>query len=152
MNNKVLTKSGFIKAQDKLKKLNEERKRLVAELDGARDDGDWSENSALESLTNQVQVLENQIIETEQLLESAKVVSPSTNGQGIGLGSKVRLRANGSEKALEIVSDGQADPLKGQISPSSPLAQSLIGKKAGEQVAVSTPSGKVIYNILSIGN
>ncbi len=149
---KVLTKIGFEKAQSKLESLQKERKRLITELDGARNDGDWAENSALDSLKNQLQVLENQLVELEELVANAKVVSTANNGGGVGLGSKVALRINSSQKELEIVSDGQADPLKGQISYGSPLAQALLGKKQGEEVEVETPGGVANYCILTIIN
>jgi len=149
---KVLTKIGFEKAKSKLQSLQEERKRLIIELDGARSDGDWAENSALDSLKNQLQVLENQLIEVEQLVANAKVVDTANNGNGVGIGSKVALKINSGEKEIEIVSDGQADPLKGQISHGSPLAQALLGRKKGEEVKVETPGGVVNYCILSITN
>ncbi len=149
---KVLSKIGFEKAQAKLKSLQKERKRLIIELDGARSDGDWAENSALDSLKNQLQVLENQLIELEDLVASAKVVDTTSNGSGVGLGSKIELKISSGKKQLEIVSDGQADPLKGQISHSSPLAQALLGREKGEEVKVETPGGVVNYCILSITN
>lgn len=149
---KVLTKIGFEKAQSKLVSLRKERKRLIAELDGARNDGDWAENSALDSLTNQLQVLENQLVELEELVNSAQVINTANNGGAVGLGSKVVLKINSGKKEIEIVSDGQADPLRGQISYGSPLAQALLGRKKGEEVVVEAPSGKVSYSILSITN
>jgi len=150
--NKILTKTGLERVQKKLADLRKERSRLIIELEGARDQGDWTDNSALDSLKDQLALLENQLLELESFVDNAQVVECNNNKGVVGLGSKVKVAFNSSTKELEIVSDGQANPVKGEISYSSPLAQALLGKKRGQKVMVETPKGKVIYQILSIGD
>ena len=77
--------------------------------------------------------LENQLLELEEIMNNAQVVECNNNKDVVGLGSRVKVAFNSSTKELEIVSDGQANPLKGEISYSSPLAQALLGKKKGAE-------------------
>lgn len=60
--------------------------------------------------------------------ELAPVPAPGT----IGIGSRVTIRLNGAERTLEIVGGDEADPAAGRIGFQAPLAQALIGGKAGE--------------------
>jgi len=51
---------------------------------------------------------------------------------------------------LHIVSSYEANPRVGKISCSSPLGQSLLGKKVGDEVLAQTPLGKVNFEIVSV--
>ncbi len=44
----------------------------------------------------------------------------------------------------------EAAPLEGRISNESPGGRSLLGKKKGERVTVSSPAGDSIYKIVGI--
>jgi transcription elongation factor GreA len=44
----------------------------------------------------------------------------------------------------------EADPGAGRISHESPVGKALLGRKAGEQVLVTTPGGVKAYTILGI--
>jgi len=153
MKKNILTPAGLERLKKKLAALLEKRKRLVVELEEARQMGDLAENTAYHELKNQLMILENQIEELETIVVNAQVVtSDKKEKDAVVLGSKVTLAVNGSTRKLEVVGDGEADPLKGQISYSSPLAQALLGKKKGEKVKVATPSGQTVYEILAIEN
>jgi len=150
---KVLTKTGYEKLTKKLTSFLEKRKRLIVELEETRAMGDLAENSAYHSLRNRLVILDDQIDEIKIMLASAQVVSGNNgNKKTVGLGSKVKVSFNGSVKELEIVGDGEADPLKGKVSFGSPIAKALVGKKKGGEVKITTPGGGVVYRILSIGN
>ena len=45
----------------------------------------------------------------------------------------------------QIVGQTEADAKSGRISYSSPLGRALIGKKVGEEVEVTVPSGDKFY-------
>jgi transcription elongation factor GreA len=47
----------------------------------------------------------------------------------------------------QIVGPYQADAKGGRISYTSPLGRALIGRKAGDEVEVITPSGEKYYEI-----
>ena len=45
----------------------------------------------------------------------------------------------------QIVGQTEADAKSGRISYNSPLARALIGKKVGEEIEVTVPSGDKFY-------
>lgn len=57
---------------------------------------------------------------------------PEPPGDVVAFGTKVTFRMNGTERSLQIVGDDEADPAKGLIAFSAPLARALIGAEAGE--------------------
>lgn len=148
---KVLTENGFKKIQKKLTDLMRNRKRLVLELEEARKQGDLAENSAYHELKNQLVLLEAQVGELQEMIDNAKIVSFEDGVTGVvSLGSKVTVSYSGATKVFMIVGDGEADPMKGLISHSSPITQALLDKKAGEKADVKTPGGTITYRIESI--
>jgi len=149
MNNNVLTSVGKVNLEKKLNKLNRDRSIIVKKLDEARRMGDLAENSAYHELKNQVQILDSQIEDLQNTLDSA-VVTDSVNKEGIWIGSKIKLRQEEKEKEIELVGSGEADPLQGKISFNSPLGQALVYKKKGEKVVVKTPNGEIEYTILDV--
>jgi len=121
----------------------------VGEMEAARQEGDLSENSAYHQLREDVAVVTTQLAEVEEKLMGAEVVEKVTNGT-IDIGSKVRVQINGLVKNLEIVGDGEADPMTGKTSYQSPLGACLIGKKKGETIEIEAPAGKIQYLVLEI--
>ena len=49
-----------------------------------------------------------------------------------------------------IVPESEADLKAGKMSVSTPIAQGLLGKKVGDVVNVTVPSGEVGFEILEI--
>ena len=56
------------------------------------------------------------------------------HGEVVEFGTRVRFRLNGKEQQLTLVGDDEADPAKGLISFSAPLARAMMGAEAGEFV------------------
>ncbi len=68
---------------------------------------------------------------------SAQLVPPTPNtGRATFGGIATIVRADGRVQTFRIVGDDEADPAKGSISYSSPLAASLLGREAGDVVIV----------------
>lgn len=151
MNNKkiILSKQGYKNLKQKLENLKEERDRLIEEMEEARQEGDLSENSAYHSLRESVTIIRNQIGDLEQKLANAEIRDKENNGR-VGFGSHVIVKINGDRKEIEIVGNGEADPLKGKISYQSPIGQGLIDKKEGQSVKIETPAGEKEYKVLEI--
>jgi transcription elongation factor GreA len=68
----------------------------------------------------------------------------------VALGSKVHVELEEGEQEYVIVGSTEANPDKGFISDQSPIGKALIGKKAGDEVAVEVPSGTIVYRIKHI--
>ncbi|WP_168454517.1 GreA/GreB family elongation factor [Sphingopyxis microcysteis] len=64
---------------------------------------------------------------------TAEVQTPPADGS-VGIGSRVAYRLNGTEKTITIVGGDEADPARGHIAFSAPLARALMGAEVGESV------------------
>jgi transcription elongation factor GreA len=69
-----------------------------------------------------------------------------------GYGSTVRLRdrATGEEERHLLMAGDFIDLERGQLPLSSPLGAALLGRRAGDRVAVVTPGGERRYEILEL--
>lgn len=68
----------------------------------------------------------------------------------VGLTVKVQDMKTKEEEEFTIVGSTEADPFEGRISNESLVGQALLGKKAGEEVAVEVPDGIINYKIIEI--
>ena len=61
----------------------------------------------------------------------------------VSLGSKVDFidKADGELATYEIVGTTEADVELGRISNESPIGNALLGRKAGDEISVTIPSG-----------
>ena len=64
---------------------------------------------------------------------TADVQPPPADGS-VGIGSRVEYRLNKAEKTIIIVGGDEADPARGHIAFSAPLARALMGAESGESV------------------
>ena len=70
----------------------------------------------------------------------------------VGLGTRVTVMERGGDtpETYRIVGSVEADPMNGRISNESPMGKALLGHRAGDEVAVSTPGGILHFQIVSI--
>ena len=135
-----------------LKTLREERPRVVDAIEEARAHGDLSENAEYHAAKERQGQIEAQIAELEDKVSRAQIIDPTTlSGDRIVFGATVTL-LDDDEKPVtyQIVGQTEADAKKGQISYSSPLARALIGKKKGDEIEVTVPSGDRFYLVEKI--
>lgn len=64
---------------------------------------------------------------------TADVQMPPAPGT-VGIGARVRFTLNGAERVLTIVGHDEADPARGTIAFSAPIARAMMGAEAGESV------------------
>lgn len=68
-------------------------------------------------------------------LQSAELVTPPGDTNEVRFGSTVTVRrSDGTERTWRIVGEDEADPARGTLSHASPVAQALLGGRAGEVV------------------
>lgn len=152
MTNQVqITKQGLNSLKSELSNLvDEKRPKVVDRLANARSQGDLSENSDYHNAKDELEFLDGRISELEEVLKNAVVVSGKGNGDGVALGTKVKVKSNGQENTFSIVGEWEADPKERKISHTSPLGQALLGKGKGDKVEVEAPAGKIVYEILEV--
>lgn len=152
-NNLKLTKQGLDVLTTELGELRDvKRPKLVERLAYARSQGDLSENADYQSAKEELEFLDGRIDELEEVVKTATVVSGNGKAEngGIGVGTKVTVKVNGTKAVFDIVGEWEADPVNKKVSHDSPLGAALVGKKVGEKVEVEAPAGKLQYEILAI--
>ena len=134
--------------------VNEERPRVLRNLDAARSDGDLRENSAYDDAKNEQGMIEARVRELERVVQAAETIEEGTHsdGAGIVIGSRVELESLGTGRRLRflVVSPEETDPRNGKLSHLSPVGKSVMGRKAGETVEVATPRGTTQYQIVLV--
>ncbi len=66
------------------------------------------------------------------------------------MGSKVKVKFNGSEMEFQIVGSNEASPSEMKISNESPMGKGFMGRKKDDVVEVETPGGRMKYKILDV--
>jgi transcription elongation factor GreA len=149
-----LTEEGLKKLQDELNYLKTVQRPLISkQIAEARDKGDLSENAEYDAAKDAQGLLELKISKMEELLSSARVVDESKiDISKVSILSKVKIRnlANKQEVTYTLVAENEADLKSGKISVTSPIGKGLLGKKKGEKAEITVPSGKLIFEIVSI--
>ena len=147
-----ITAEGLAELKAELEHLETTRRKEISErIKIARDFGDLKENSEYHDAKNEQAFLETKIAKLRERLTSAVVVE-TAGGAHAHFGSTVTVRDEESGKELEykLVGATEASLAEGKLSVESPVAQSIIGKMAGENVAVPTPRGSRSYTLLNV--
>ena len=138
---------GYEKLTADLKVLREERPRVVDAIEEARAHGDLSENAEYHAAKERQGQIEASIADLEDRISRAQIIDPaSLSGDRIVFGATVTL-LDDDDKPIryQIVGQTEADAKQGRISYNSPLARALIGKKVGDEIEVTVPSGDRFY-------
>ena len=140
---------GHAMLSDELKRLRLERPAIVEAIEEARAHGDLSENAEYHAAKERQGQVEAMIADLEDRLSRALVIDPTTlSGDKVVFGATVTLTDEDDKTVrYQLVGQTEADARVGRISYNSPLGRALIGRQAGEEVEVTTPSGDRSYAI-----
>ncbi len=156
MNDKeiILTRDGLKKLEDELDELKTVHRREVNErIRQAKEFGDISENAEYEDAKQEQAFVEGRILKLESMIRNARIIDQSDFvADAVHLGATVKVKDLGANKSFDftIVGSAEADPKNARLSNESPLGSTLMGRKVGETVDVTTPRGVVKYKIESI--
>lgn len=126
------------------------RQEIAVRLEHAKSLGDLSENAEYQETKEEQALVEQRIAELEERVRDAVVMAKPTRTDTVGIGSTVRVKADGREETYMIVGSEEADPAAGKISNESPLGKAFLGKKVGEKMEVRTPAGAAVCTIIEI--
>jgi len=144
---------GHAHLTDELKRLKQVERPLVVEaIEVARGHGDLSENAEYHAAKERQGQIEAMIADIEDRLSRAQIIDPkSLSGDKVVFGATVTL-LDEDEKPIkyQIVGQTEADAKVGRISYNSPLGRALIGRKVGDEVEVTVPSGDRYYLVDNI--
>ena len=151
-----LTESGKAALEAELADLISRRPKIAADLRDARADGDVRENAPLDAAREAQGQIEARIRELEGMLRHAVVVEENGNGTDAAGAAKVGCNvvisnvASGAKLSYLLVNPAEARAGTGKLSVESPVGQALIGHRAGDEVEVAAPSGKIRFRIETI--
>ncbi len=150
-----MTQEGYDGLVSELADLKDARDEVTVEIRKAAADKDFRENAPLHAARERKGQIEGRIMELEATLKAAVVINEAEKkGTKISLGNTVVLHDidSGAEIRYMLVSSNEVDPLKGKISGVSPIGRAIINKEQGVTVEISTPAGKLHYQIISVEN
>ena len=149
-----LSKEGMEKLKDELNYLKSiERPKIINQIAEARDKGDLSENAEYDAAKEAQGLLEARIARLENELSKSRVLDEKNIDLSTAkLLTTVKIENIQSKQKMSytLVSESEADLKNKKISISSPIGRGLMGKKVGEIVDISVPSGVVKFKILDI--
>jgi transcription elongation factor GreA len=150
-----MTAVGHAALEDELKhRIRVERPCLIRRIrEAIADDTNLPENSEYQAAKADQEFNEARIAELEDKLARAEVIDVSKlSGDIIRFGAMVTLidEDSGERKVWQIVGEPEADPNKGRISITSPIARALIGKNKGDTVEVEAPGSAKTYKVQKV--
>ena len=142
------------KLKDELNHLKSiERPKIINQIVEARDKGDLSENAEYDAAKEAQGLLEARIARLESELSKSRVLDEKNIDLSTAkLLTTVKIENIQSKQKMSytLVSESEADLKNKKISISSPIGRGLMGKKVGEIVDISVPSGVIKFKILDI--
>ena len=145
-----LTQSGYNEMTKQLASLQEERVRIVEDIQKAAADGDVRENAPLEAAREAQGMTIGKIQELEATLKVAVIIDAKNQDRNrVHIGSKIELTEIRTDKTVkyQLVEPHEANPLASKISIVSPVGSAILGQMLGDEVKVKTPRGQQMYKI-----
>ncbi|PCS23550.1 transcription elongation factor GreA [Candidatus Enterovibrio escicola] len=149
-----MTVRGEEELREEHDRLMKRRPLITKAIAEAREFGDLKENAEYHAAREEQGFCEAQIRDIEYKLSVAQIIDISKipNRGKVVFGATVTLIDcnTDDEVTYRIVGDDEANIKKNLISVNSPIARGLIGKKEGDDVAISTPSGVREFEVSSV--
>ena len=140
-----------LKIEEELKVLETELKiELPRELHKAAALGDLRENGEYQSARQRQEIVRLRVGALRQRLAELSMINlDNLPRDRAAYGSTLELYdvEKSEEVTYRLVMPEEADLSKGLISTASPIGQSLMGKREGDEVKVRTPSGVRTFEI-----
>ena len=117
--------------------------------------GDLKENSARDVLLVEQQRLNSEKVRIESILNSYEIIEETTQiSKTIRIGSTVKIAYPEEKKefTVHITGNSEANALEtpARIANDSPLAQGILGKKAGDEVTVRIKNNRFVVKVIEI--
>ena len=149
-----MTEEGLTKLKAELEQLKlVDRPAASKAIAEARDKGDLSENAEYDAAKEAQGLLELKIRKLDDQVAKSRIIDETKiNTDSVQILNKVKMKNKANSSILEytLVSDPEADLKALKISVNTPIAKALMGKKVGEVVEVTIPSGVVEYEVIEI--
>jgi len=151
---KYITEAGLKKLKEELYQFEHvERPSISKQIAEARDKGDLSENAEYDAAKEAQGLLEMRIAKLKDIIANSRILDESKlDTSKVQLLNKVVIKnlKNGARMTYTIVPDSEADLKSGKLAISTPIAKGLLGKKIGDTVEISVPSGVMTFEVVEI--
>jgi transcription elongation factor GreA len=149
-----VTSEGLQKLRADLDQLkNVERPAISRQIAEARDKGDLSENAEYDAAKEAQGLLEMRIAKLETTVANARIIDESRiDLSQVQILTKVKIRNVATKAVMEymLVAETEANLKENKIAVGTPIAKALLGKKKGDIVEFTVPSGVMKLEIIDI--
>lgn len=146
----LLTPEGLEKLKRDLEVALKKRTEAGERLKEAFQPGDIEDNPEYEQAKEEVGLLDNRIYELQEMIGRAQIIKESHSSVA-GPGSTIDVvDTEGSSETYHLVGAVESDPSAGRISVESPVGRALVGKKKGDKITVSVPSGMLTLTVKAV--
>ena len=138
---------------DEIATLERELKvELPKEIQRARELGDLRENAEYKAAKERQEIVNARIAMLKKRVGEISLMNMDRIPHGkAGFGSTVQLRApSGDTIVYQLVMPEEADAEKGMISTSSPIGRAILNREAGDEIQVTTPSGRRTFELVKL--
>lgn len=158
MDRQPISREGYDKKREEIRVLEDETLPAIAEkIKAAREEGDLKENAEYHAQREQQGMVAAKVAQLKTLLAGCYIVDKADMPKGVvAFGCKVTVKdlSDDMEEEYELVGPGEED-YDGEVMKiltSSPIAQSMMGKKVGDVVEAEIPSGILKMEIVGIAD
>jgi transcription elongation factor GreA len=149
-----MTEEGLKKLKKELEHLVKvERPSISKQIGEAIEKGDISENAEYDAAKDAQGLLEARIAMLQTQIAGARIIDESKiDTSAVQIMNVVTIKNQKTNAIMKytIVSEHEADLKAGKISIKTPIAKGLLGKKVGDVVDISVPSGVIPFEIIDI--
>ena len=146
----LLTPEGLERLKHDLETVRLRRKDAAERMRDAFQPGDIEDNPEYEQAKEEVALLDGRIYELEEMIGRAQIIHEH-HGSIAEPGSTIQIVDDaGLVETYHLVGAVESDPSSGRISIESPVGRALVGKRKGDRVTVSVPSGTLTFTVKSV--
>jgi transcription elongation factor GreA len=146
----LLTPEGLERLKHELEIIRERRKEAAERMRDAFQPGDIEDNPEYEQAKEEVGLLDGRIYELEEMIGRAQIIH-ERHGSVAEPGSTIEIEDDdGLVETYHLVGAVESDPSSGRISIESPVGRALVGKRKGDKVTVTVPSGTLSFTVKSV--
>ena len=146
-----MTADGYEALQRELEDLTNKQPEIRQAIATAREDKDFRENAPLDAAREALAFNEQRRKEIETTLKRAVIAEKGgTDVTTVGATVEVSRLDNGTTASYVLVGPREANAAQRKISVESPVGKELLGKRVGDEVEVTVPSGVITYRIDAI--
>ena len=146
----LLTPEGLEKLKRDLEVALRRRAEAGERLKEAFQPGDIEDNPEYEQAKEEVGLLDGRIYELEEMIGRAQIIEGKASSVAEPGSTIDIVDGDGETMTYHLVGAVEADPGSGRISVDSPVGRALVGKKKGDKITVSVPSGTLTLTIKAV--